>query len=55
MAYVLGGYRFAPPALRLLAAQADVIVSGDKHLLNLYEYQGMRIWTAAQAVKMIGG
>lgn len=38
-----------------LAAQADVIVSGDKHLLNLREYQGMHIITAAQAVKMIGG
>lgn len=38
-----------------LAAQADVKVSGDKHLLNLCEYQHMRIVTAAQAVTMIGG
>lgn len=38
-----------------LAAQADIIVSGDKHLLGLREYQGMPIVTAAQAVKMIGG
>ena len=38
-----------------LAAQADVIVSGDKHLLNLHEYQSMHIVTAAEAVKMIGG
>jgi putative PIN family toxin of toxin-antitoxin system len=26
-----------------LAAKADVIVSGDRHLLDLKEYQGMRI------------
>lgn len=38
-----------------LAAQVDLIVSGDKHLLNLREHQGMPIVTAAQAVQMIGG
>lgn len=38
-----------------MAARADIIVSGDKHLLKLREYQGMRIVTAAQAVQMIGG
>ena len=38
-----------------VAAKADVIVSGVKHLLKLREYQGMRIVTAAQAVKLIGG
>jgi len=35
-----------------VAARADVIVSGDKHLLKMREYQGMHIVTAAQAVKM---
>jgi len=38
-----------------VAARADVIVSGDKHLLKLREYQGMRIVTPAQALKMISG
>jgi predicted nucleic acid-binding protein len=38
-----------------MAARADVIVSGDKHLLNLREYQGMRMVTPAQAVQLIGG
>ena len=33
-----------------LAAQADWIVSGDAHLLNLKHYQGMRIINAAEAV-----
>ena len=36
-----------------LAAKAEAIVSGDRHLLNLHEHQGMRIVTAAQAVKII--
>lgn len=36
-----------------LAAQADFIVSGDKHLLDLKQFQGMHIVTAAQAVKRI--
>lgn len=34
-----------------LAAQADLIVSGDDDLLVLKQFQGMRIVTAAQAVK----
>lgn len=38
-----------------VAAKANLIVSGDKHLLKLREYQGIRIVTAAQAVKIIGG
>jgi len=38
-----------------VAARADVIVSGDKHLLKLREYQGIRIVTVAQAVKLISG
>ncbi len=36
-----------------LAAKANAIVSGDRHLLNLHEYQGVLIVTAAQAVKII--
>ena len=38
-----------------VAAKADVIVSGDKHLLKLREYQGIRMVTATQAVQLIGG
>ena len=38
-----------------VAARADLIVSGDKHLLKLREYHGIRIVTAAQAVQLIGG
>ena len=36
-----------------LAAQADWIVSGDAHLLNLKHYQGMRIIDAAQALRAL--
>jgi putative PIN family toxin of toxin-antitoxin system len=37
-----------------LAANAELIVSGDKHLLGLGgQYQGIRILTPAQAVQMI--
>ena len=36
-----------------LAAQADLIVSGDAHLLNLKHYQGMRIIDAAEAVRSL--
>ncbi len=39
-----------------LAAQPDLIVSGDKHLLNLGgQYQGIAIVTPAQAVQLVGG
>lgn len=38
-----------------VAAKADAIVSGDKHLLNLREHQGIQIVTAAQAAQLIGG
>ena len=38
-----------------VAAKADIIVSGDKHLLNLREYQGIRMLTAAQAVQLFAG
>lgn len=38
-----------------LTANADLIVSGDKHLLGLGGvYQGMRIVTPAEAVQLIG-
>lgn len=39
-----------------ITAQADLIVSGDKHLLGLGgAYQGIRIVTPAEAVPLIGG
>lgn len=38
-----------------LASQANLIVSGDKHLLDLGEqYQGIPIVTPTQAVQLIG-
>ncbi len=36
-----------------LAARADWIVSGDHHLLDLKHYQGMRIITAAEALRAL--
>jgi len=36
-----------------LAAQADCIVSGDADLLNLREYQGIRILDVAEALRLI--
>jgi uncharacterized protein len=37
------------------AAQADLIVSGDKHLLTLGgQYQGIAIVSPAQAVQLVG-
>ena len=36
-----------------LAAQADVIVSGDVHLLNLKHYQGLRIIDAAEVLRAL--
>lgn len=38
-----------------LAAQVDLIVSGDADLLNLREYQSIRIVTAAEALRLIEG
>lgn len=38
-----------------LAAKAAIIVSGDRHLLDLKEYQGIRIVTAAEAVALLAG
>lgn len=37
------------------AAKAEIIVSGDRHLLDLKEHQGIRIMTAAEVVKVISG
>jgi len=36
-----------------LAAKVERIVSGDRHLLNLTEYQSIRIVTVAEAMKEI--
>lgn len=36
-----------------LSAKADAIVSGDRHLLDLYDHQGIRIVTVAEAIKRI--
>ena len=36
-----------------LAAQADLIVSGDADLLNLREYRSIRIVAAAEALRLI--
>jgi len=39
-----------------LAGQADLIVSGDKHLLGLGgQYQGISIVTPAQAIQLVNG
>jgi len=38
-----------------LAAKADLIVSGDRDLLDLNEHQGVRIVTAVQALRIIAG
>ena len=37
-----------------LGAQAELIVSGDRHLLDLQEHQGIRIVTAVEAVGILG-
>lgn len=36
-----------------LAAQADLVVSGDSHLLDLNSYQGIPIVGAAEALERI--
>lgn len=38
-----------------IAARADLIVSGDRDLLDLGEHRGIRIVTAAQAVRIVTG
>lgn len=36
-----------------LAARADLVVSGDRDLLDLESFEGIRIVTAAEAVRLI--
>lgn len=36
-----------------IAGQADYIVSGDKHLLDLGEYKGIKIITAAEFAEVL--
>jgi putative PIN family toxin of toxin-antitoxin system len=36
-----------------VAARAELIVSGDRHLLDLGSHQGIRIVTAAEALRLI--
>jgi putative PIN family toxin of toxin-antitoxin system len=36
------------------AARAEAIVSGDRHLLRLAQYESTRILTVAQAVQIVG-
>ncbi len=38
-----------------IAAHADLIVSGDRHLLDLKQHQGIQIVTAVEAVRAICG
>ncbi len=38
-----------------LGAKAEIIVSGDRHLLDLEEHRGIRIVTAAEAVRIVTG
>lgn len=37
-----------------VTARADVIVSGDRHLLDLQRFEGIQIMTAAEAVGRLG-
>ena len=36
-----------------VAAQAEVIVSGDKHLLDVKSYQGIQVLTAAELLALL--
>jgi predicted nucleic acid-binding protein len=36
-----------------IAAKADLIVSGDRHLLNIGNFQAIRIVTPAEAARML--
>ena len=38
-----------------VAGQADFIISGDHHLLDLKSYQGIKIVTPARFLEIIGG
>jgi predicted nucleic acid-binding protein len=53
LAEVLSRRHLASVIACALAAQADWIVSGDAHLLNLKHYQGMRIIDAAEALRAL--
>ena len=46
--------RFTPKGYAV-AAEADLIVSGDRHLLDLGSHHGIPIVTAAEALARIGG
>ena len=37
------------------AAQADLLISGDRHLLTLGTHQDIRIVTPVEAIRLIGG
>ena len=37
-----------------LAAKADLVVTGDKPLLSVAEYQGVRLVGVSQALQIIG-
>ena len=37
----------------MLAAQANLIVSGDRHLLDLHEYQGIPILTTTAVLQRV--
>jgi uncharacterized protein len=37
------------------AAAVEAIISGDRHLLELVEFQGIRIWTMADFLKDFSG
>jgi len=36
-----------------VAAQADLLVSGDRHLLTIGQHQGTRVVTPAEALRLI--
>jgi len=36
-----------------LGAKADLIISGDRHLLDLKEYQGVQLVKAAEAARIV--
>jgi uncharacterized protein len=38
-----------------VAARADLIISGDRHLIDLKEHAGIRIVTPAEAVRLVVG
>ena len=38
-----------------VAAHAELIVTGDRHLLDLRSHQGIRIVTPAETLRLVGG